>query len=156
MCSLSGHPRLGWVCFFIRFGEMCHCITVSAMDALQWMGAVRMRVQTADKNITIMHTTPVHQLPSWEDKSWNKSIIKTLLNLNCCIWLQYEFSLLYNAFASEKVWIRREICTDQAAFTSQNRSKQICVWILMWETTEDGLFHWKQYETYGLVFQSYV
>ncbi len=28
--------------------------------ALQWMGAVRMRVQTADKNITIIHTTPVH------------------------------------------------------------------------------------------------
>ncbi len=29
------------------------------MDALQWMGAVRMRVQTADKNI---HTTPQKQL----------------------------------------------------------------------------------------------
>ncbi len=36
------------------------------MDALQWMGAVRMRVQTADKNITIIHTTRVHQLMSWE------------------------------------------------------------------------------------------
>ncbi len=35
--------------------------------ALQWMGAVRMRVQTADKNITIIHTTPVHQLTSGED-----------------------------------------------------------------------------------------
>ncbi len=32
------------------------------MDPLQWMGAVRTRVQTADKNITIIHTTPVHQL----------------------------------------------------------------------------------------------
>ncbi len=32
------------------------------MDHLQWMGAVRMGVQTADKNITIIHTTPVHQL----------------------------------------------------------------------------------------------
>ncbi len=30
------------------------------------MGAVRMRVQTADKNITIIHTTPVHQLISCE------------------------------------------------------------------------------------------
>ncbi len=55
MCSPSDHPRLGWVCLFIRFVEMCLCITVSAMDALQWMGAVRMRVQTADKNITIIH-----------------------------------------------------------------------------------------------------
>ncbi len=42
--SLSGHPRWRWVCFFIRFVEMCLCISVSAMDALQWMGAVRMRV----------------------------------------------------------------------------------------------------------------
>ncbi len=39
----------GYVCFFIRFGEIQHYITFSAMDALQWMGAVRMRVQTADK-----------------------------------------------------------------------------------------------------------
>ncbi len=55
MRSPSGHPRCRWVCFFIRFVEMCLCISVSAMDALQWMGAVRMRVQTADKNITIIH-----------------------------------------------------------------------------------------------------
>ncbi len=31
ICSSSGRPRLGWVCFFIRFGEMCLCISVSAM-----------------------------------------------------------------------------------------------------------------------------
>ncbi len=30
-------------------------ITCLLMDLLQWMGAVRMRVQTADKNITIIH-----------------------------------------------------------------------------------------------------
>ncbi len=48
------------------------------------MGAVRMRVQTADKNITIIHTTPVHQLMSWEDKSWNKSSIKMFLTSNHC------------------------------------------------------------------------
>ncbi len=39
------------------------------MDALQWMGAIRMRVQTADKNITIIHTTPVHQLMSYKAES---------------------------------------------------------------------------------------
>ncbi len=59
---------------------MQHHISVSAMDVLQWMGAVRMRVQTADKNITIIHTTPVHQLTSGEDKSCvflrNKCMIK--------------------------------------------------------------------------------
>ncbi len=68
-----------------------------SMDALQWMGAVRMRVNgcsavngcrqnesqwmlysewvpsewESDKNITIIHITPVHQLTSAEDKSWN-------------------------------------------------------------------------------------
>ncbi len=31
-----------------RDGEIQHCITCLPMDALQWMGAVRMRVQTAD------------------------------------------------------------------------------------------------------------
>jgi len=45
------------------------------------MGAVRMRVQTADKNITIIHTTPVHRLMTCEVKRCvfvrNKSIIKT-------------------------------------------------------------------------------
>jgi len=44
MCSPSGHPRSRRVCFFIRFAGICLCISVSAMDALQWMGAVRMRV----------------------------------------------------------------------------------------------------------------
>ncbi len=71
-CQINYFLKLwpsGWVCIFIRFGEMYHCISVSAMDALQWMGAVRMRVHTTDKNITIIHTTPVHQLTSWEDKS---------------------------------------------------------------------------------------
>ncbi len=56
------------------------------------MGAVRMRVQTAAKNITIIHTTPVHQLTCCEVKSSmfviNKSIIKMFLTL---------------LFASEKV-----------------------------------------------------
>ncbi len=76
------------------------------MDPLQWMGAVRMRVQTADKNITIIHTTPVHQLTSWEVKSCvfvrNKSI-KTFLTSNRCFWPKCE-SIIHNiAFSSEKV-----------------------------------------------------
>uniref|UniRef100_A0A8C1VCF2 Phosphatidylinositol transfer protein beta isoform n=1 Tax=Cyprinus carpio TaxID=7962 RepID=A0A8C1VCF2_CYPCA len=51
------------------------------------MGAVRMRVQTADKNTTIIHTTPVHQL-----LSSNKSI-KTFLTSNYCFWRKYESSV---------------------------------------------------------------
>ncbi len=41
------------------------------MDPLQWMGAIRIRVQTADKNnnAQVIYTTPVHQLTSCEVKS---------------------------------------------------------------------------------------
>ncbi len=46
------------------------------IDPLQWMGAVRMRTQTADKNITIIHITPVHQLMSCEVKNWGYFNIK--------------------------------------------------------------------------------
>ncbi len=75
------------------------------MDPLQWMGAVRMRVQTADKNITVIHTTPVHQLMSCEAKSCvfvNKSI-KTFLTSNYCFWPKYEFIIHNNFSSSEKV-----------------------------------------------------
>ncbi len=51
------------------------------------MGAVRMKVQTADKNITIViHTTPVHQLTSLEAQICvfvrNKSIVMDILDSN--------------------------------------------------------------------------
>ncbi len=78
-CSPSGHPKCKWVCFFMG----TDLVTCSPMDPLHWMGAVRMRVQTADpsqhhNNPQVIHTTSVHQLMSWEDKSCmfvrNKSI----------------------------------------------------------------------------------
>ncbi len=59
-----------------------------SMDALQWMGAVRMRVWWKH------HSTPVHQLTSGEDKRWNKSSIKTFLSQ---IWIHN------NSSSSEKV-----------------------------------------------------
>ncbi len=46
-------------------------------------------------------------------------------------------------FSSEKsnlVWIRRKICTDQPQFTSQNSSKQISWWILIWEDNRRWTF----------------
>uniref|UniRef100_A0A672SRP2 Diacylglycerol kinase n=1 Tax=Sinocyclocheilus grahami TaxID=75366 RepID=A0A672SRP2_SINGR len=43
------------------------------------MGAVRMRVQTADKNITIIHTTPVHQFTSGEEKIEKQNQTLTIL-----------------------------------------------------------------------------
>ncbi len=48
------------------------------MDPLQWMGAVRMRVQTADENITIIHTTPCDVKSGLFVR--NKPIIKAYFN----------------------------------------------------------------------------
>ncbi len=42
-----------------RFGEIQYYIICSPVDPLQWMGAVKMRIQTADKN-TIIYTSPLH------------------------------------------------------------------------------------------------
>ncbi len=47
--SLSVH--VGVFCFFIE-----------KVGPLQWMGAIRIRVQAIDKNITIIHMTPVHNV----------------------------------------------------------------------------------------------
>ncbi len=88
-CSPSGHPRCKWVCFFIvqqiwRNLSM-HYISCSPVDPLQCMGAFRMRVQTADKNITVVHKTPVHHLTSCKVKSCmfvRKKSIKMLLMSN--------------------------------------------------------------------------
>ncbi len=62
-CPTSlGHPR---GCLFLhgnRFGEIQHYITCSPMDPLQWMGAVRMRVQTADTNHLLLSShIKIHQ-----------------------------------------------------------------------------------------------
>ncbi len=58
--SPSVHPR---VYFLIRTDLMTFCIvTCSPMDPLQWMGAVIMRVQTAEKNISIIHKPSINVL----------------------------------------------------------------------------------------------
>ncbi len=36
------------------------------------------------------------------------------------------------------------MCTDQALFTSQYGSEQICGFILMWEDNSDWLFYWRK------------
>ncbi len=70
-------------------------------------------------------------------------------------------SLYSNASSSEKVfWSESGDKSAQIkhclqAKTVQNSSKQICGWILMWETTGDGLFHWRKHY-YGLWTHSLV
>ncbi len=118
------------------------------MDPLQWMGAVRMRVQTADKNNTIIHTTPVHQLMYCEAKSCmfvrNKSI-KAFLSSNLCFQLKYESSIIL-LVVSKVVWIRREICTVYKQKQSKAVLNQYISGFCCERTTGDQLF----YINYGL------
>ncbi len=51
-----------------RFGEIEHYITCSPLDPLQRMGAVRIRVQKADKNFTIIHKSIIHNNASSHGK----------------------------------------------------------------------------------------
>ncbi len=86
-------PRCWWVCFFISVSIRVLFIN----GCSQWMGAVRMRVQTSDKNITMIHTTPVHQLYIlWSPKLrvCKKQIHQFILNLD---------RESYLPFSSEKV-----------------------------------------------------
>ncbi len=57
--SPSGHPKCWWVCFFIRSDlEKCSIASLAHQWILcsEWVPSEW--VQTADKNITIIHTAP--------------------------------------------------------------------------------------------------
>ncbi len=86
-------------------------------------------VQTSDKNITIIHTTPVHQLTSGEDKRWNKSSIKIFpveKCICCCL-----------------VKIQPHICLE--LFCLVNAAWSVQISLLIQTRT---LFHWRK--CYGL------
>ncbi len=103
--SSSGHPRcMNW---FFTGTDLEKCsITLSPMDPLRWMGAIRMRVHqlTADKkqqnNPQVIHTTLIHQLTSCEMKSCKKKNIhhQGILTLIHQFWPKYN-----NASSCEKV-----------------------------------------------------
>ncbi len=74
ICWKHIHPQVildvdEFVSSYEQIWRNLHYVTCSTMDPLQWMGAVRTRVQTTDKNVTIIHTTPVYLWMSWEVKS---------------------------------------------------------------------------------------
>ncbi len=104
------------------------------MDPLQWMGAVRMRVQTADKNITIIRTPQVHNSMSCEKLRVCIKSIKVFLILNHCFQLKYESVIHDNASSSYK------------AIPSESREKfeqikhQTCSCILIWENNRELTF----------------
>ncbi len=69
------------------------------------------------------------------------------LSSNHCFWQIYESIICLLQWKSSLIWIKREICTDQAPFIRQNSSKPIYRWILIWENNR-GLLHW--IKRYGL------
>ncbi len=111
---------------------------------MHWMGTIRIRVQTADKNFTVIHTTPVHQLTFCEAESCvkKKSIIKLFRTWNHHFWLKYLSLSTVHCFLQLKIcliWIRREICTDQAPFTFKN-SPKLYIYFFMWEDNRGWTF----------------
>ncbi len=85
--------------FQSQINHFNNCVNIIRI-IFQWMGAIRMRVQTAGENIAqVIHNPSVHQLTSCEMKSCvfvrNKSIIKMF---------QLQKSSFHNiAFSSEKL-----------------------------------------------------
>ncbi len=96
MNSPSGHPICIWVCFFIRFGEMYHSIICSAMDPLQWMGAVRIyNLNSWKKHQNIPHHSSLSVNVLWKKVKncvfvRNKSIIKAFFTLNLHFLPKYD------------------------------------------------------------------
>ncbi len=127
-----------------------HQDSVTSLDhqcsALQWMGAIRIRVQIADKNNSVIHTTPVHQLMTCEEKSCvfirNKSIIKAFLTSNPC-----PLSSVHNiVFSNEKVILSESgEKYAQIPIYKKNSSKQMGRGFWCKRTTGDGLFYWRKY-----------
>ncbi len=103
--SPSGQPRSRFVFYQ---GNNFEKLSITSL-AQQWILCSEWvpseRVQTADKNITVTHTTPFPQLTSYEVKSCmfirNKSIIKTFLLQT--ISLKYESPVYNITFSSGKV-----------------------------------------------------
>ncbi len=90
-------PRCWWVCFFIRFGEMYQYVSCSSMDAhSEWVPS-EWESKHLIKNITMIHTTPVHQLTSCEGPKLR--VCKKQIH-QFIFYLDRESSIL---FSSEKV-----------------------------------------------------
>ncbi len=69
-----------------------------------------------------------------------------VLTSNRCIW---SFPLMLISSSKKVFWSESgeksaQIKHRLQAKTVQNSSKQICGWVLMQETTGDGLFHWRK------------
>ncbi len=118
------------------------------MDALQWMGAVRMRIQTADKNI---HTSPVHQSTSCETETCmfgrNKSTIKTCLTSNHHLLVHNPYYASSSVKSSSPVvshQIHPHICLE--LFLVVNRAWSVQISLLI---QTRPFIHWRKWYHWG-------
>ncbi len=129
--------------------EKCsiHILFINGSSA--GMGAVRMRVQTADKKITVIHYSNPHHSSSinWCLVKQKAAFCYKQIHHYDVLSSNSNMSplsiILLSPVKSCLVWIGREVCTDQAPFTSENSiksSKQICQRILMREDDKGSTF----------------
>ncbi len=135
MYSPSGHPRYGWICSLI-WTNLEKCTSLAHQDPLQWMGAIRMSLQTAYKNITIIHKNisyPAVFLLT------NKPLHKMLTDgLELCglLWCFYqlvELSFWWHPFTSlMRKWCNAtflQIYSDEETSSSTSWSTFSFLWI---------------------------
>ncbi len=95
------------------------------------MGAIKMRVQRADKNITIIDSSlSINVLWSEKLSVYYKQIHQDIINFKPLLlvkylWVHYTHDI---AFSNEQI-----ISPESGERNNQNSSKQICWWILMKE-----------------------
>ncbi len=84
-----GNPRCVDEC---SSSDLEKCIISLPVGPLQWMGAVRMRVQTADKNINSPQVTTSLQYISWHlnQLKYKSSIHNTVSSVEKSFWLNQE------------------------------------------------------------------
>ncbi len=105
--------------------------------------------------------TDPHRADSWQHRLWVCILYWSVVNMNISVVIirSYYFSRLHGisfcvvrhisiAFLQwnrRLFWIRREMCTDQASFTSKNSPKQLTNVGGCWSKGQgDGLFHWRK------------
>ncbi len=78
------------------------------MDPLQWMGAVRLKVQTADKNITIIQNSSLSINVLWSEK------------LRVCKKQVYEY--IYIFFFNLRFWTKLSIIHNNSSSSGKSPS----------------------------------
>ncbi len=104
VCSLGIEPTTFCAANSMLYHWATGTVALHHLLSNGWMGAVRMRVQTADKNITIIHTTPVHQLTS---ACFSANVH---FWVNCCLfnrlswWNRFYSDLFYRLICVFRSW----------------------------------------------------